>query len=63
MMYIARSTTERGVPATGLHARPGAAKDGRMLQDMFRRRYPHLAAFASFVHPKSSSAFWRRMQT
>ena len=38
------------------------AKDGRMPQDLFRRGYPSLNAFAAHIDPKFSSAFWRRMQ-
>jgi FAD/FMN-containing dehydrogenase len=38
-----------------------AAKDARMPGSMFRETYPQWQAFQSFVDPKFSSGFWRRV--
>jgi FAD/FMN-containing dehydrogenase len=38
-----------------------AAKDGRMPADMLKSGYPKLERFMSFVDPKFSSDFWRRV--
>lgn len=38
-----------------------AAKDARMPGAMFRAAYPQWQAFQSFVDPKFSSGFWRRV--
>ena len=38
-----------------------AAKDARMPSAMFRESYPQWQAFQSFVDPKFSSGFWRRV--
>ncbi len=37
------------------------AKDGRMGSNVFKAGYPNWAAFQSFVDPKFSSGFWRRV--
>jgi FAD/FMN-containing dehydrogenase len=37
------------------------AKDARMPAAMFRAGYPRLAEFTSYVDPKFSSGFWRRV--
>lgn len=37
------------------------AKDARMGRDMFNSFYPNWQQFASFVDPKFSSTFWRRV--
>lgn len=47
------------VLATGGRLYP--AKDGRMGSAIFKAGYPNWASFQSFVDPKFSSGFWRRV--
>jgi FAD/FMN-containing dehydrogenase len=37
------------------------AKDGRMPADLFRSGYPRWREFSSYVDPRCSSSFWRRV--
>lgn len=37
------------------------AKDGRMSGKLFRKGYPRIEQFLSYVDPKFSSSFWRRV--
>jgi hypothetical protein len=37
------------------------AKDARMSAESFRRYFPEWERFATFVDPKFSSSFWRRV--
>lgn len=52
--------TQLDALVAGANGRLYPAKDSRMPAALFRTGYPQAAAFAAFVDPAFSSAFWRR---